>query len=210
MSTDTQESSTTELPHPGTWTIDPAHSSVNFSARHLGLSKVRGQFGEFTGTIEVGADDHLNSGVNVAIHTHSVTTGSEQRDGHLRSPDFLDVANHPTMDFVGRSVKRHGEDYKLSGDLTIRGTTQPVVLDVEFVGVGPDPLSGGQRVAFSGVTTINRDDFGLTWSAPMETGQILVGKKITIELEIAATDAAVEPQEEIQDDAASPGVEGTL
>jgi len=211
MSTDTQASdTTTELPHPGTWTIDPAHSSVNFSARHLGLSKVRGQFGEFSGTIEVGSDDHLQSGVNVAIHTNSVNTGSEQRDGHLRSPDFLDVANHPTMDFAGRSVERHGEDYKLSGDLTIRGTTQPVVLDVTFEGVGPDPFSGGQRMAFSGVTTINRDDFGLTWSAPMETGQILVGKKVTIELDIAATDAKVEPQEEIQDDAASPQVEGNL
>lgn len=210
MSTDIQETSTTDLPHAGTWTIDPAHSSVNFSARHLGLSKVRGQFGEFTGTIEVGDDDHLRSGVTVAIHTHSVDTGSQQRDEHLRSPDFLDVANHPTMDFVGHSVQRDGDDYKLSGDLSIRGTTKPVVLDVAFEGVGPDPFSGGQRVAFSGSTTINRDDFGLTWSAPMETGQILVGKKVTIELDIAATDAAVEPQEEIQDDAASPEVEGTL
>ncbi len=209
MSVTTLDTGTTELPAPGTWTIDPAHSSVNFSARHLGLSKVRGRFGEFTGDLEI-ADDHLDSKVTVAIHTHSVDSGMPMRDDHLRSPDFLDVANHPTMDFVSTSVERHGDDYKLAGDLTIRGVTRPVVLDVEFHGLVPDPMHGGQRIGFSGRTEFNREDFGLTWNAPLETGQILVGKKVTIELEIVATAAPVESPKEIQQDAASPEVQPTL
>jgi polyisoprenoid-binding protein YceI len=204
MSVDTEVTGRTEdLPAPGTWIIDPHHSSVSFSARHLGLSKVRGSFGEFSGTLEVG-EEPTDSGVSVQIHTHSVYTGTPTRDDHLRSPDFLDVENFPTMDFVSRGVERSGDGYTLTGDLTIRGTTRPVTLDVEFEGLAPDPMSGGQRVAFSAETSINRDDFGLTWNAPLETGQILVGKKVNIELEVVATSKPMESPEEVQEEAASP------
>jgi polyisoprenoid-binding protein YceI len=196
---------TTHVPPPGTWVIDPSHSSVNFSARHLGLSKVRGHFAEFEGTIEVG-EDPLDSSVQVAIHTHSVGTGTPQRDDHLRSPDFLDVANHPTMDFVSRSVERVGDGYRLTGDLTIRGVTRPVTLDVEFLGVIPDPMSGGRRMSFEARTEINREDFGLTWNAPLETGQILVGKKVTIELGVSATSAPAESADEVREEASSASV----
>lgn len=203
MSADTETlASNEQLPAPGTWMIDPAHSSVSFSARHLGLSKVRGSFGEFNGTIEV-ADDHLDSAITVEIHTQSVYTGQQMRDDHLRSPDFLDVANHPTMDFVSRGIERSGDGYRMTGDLTIRGTTRPVSLDVDFEGLAPDPMSGGQRIGFSAETSINREDFGLTWNAPLETGQILVGKKVNIDLEIVATSKPMESPEEVQQDAAS-------
>lgn len=203
MSADTTTTiETLELPPPGVWKIDPAHSSVNFSARHLGLSKVRGRFDHFEGTVEV-TDDHLASNVRVAIHTQSVFTGTSDRDAHLRSADFLDVENFPTMDFVSSKIDGEGRHYQLAGDLTIRGTTLPVTLDVEFEGVGPDPMGGGQRMAFSARTSINREDFGLTWNAPLATGQILVGKRVDIELEVSATTQPTESTEEIRDDASS-------
>jgi len=193
---------TEQLPAAGTWRIDPAHSSLNFSARHLGLSKVRGHFASFGGTLTIG-DVPTTSSVDVQIHTESVDTGQEQRDGHLRSADFLDVAKHPTMDFRGHTVTDTGRGYQLAGDLTIRGTTRPVTLDVEYGGLVPDPMSGGHRVAFEARTTIDRRDFGLTWSAPLETGQILVGNKVDIELDIVATDQPMESPAEVQEDAAS-------
>jgi polyisoprenoid-binding protein YceI len=203
MSVDTEQlAGTGRLPSPGTWTIDPVHSSVNFSARHLGLSKVRGRFTEFEGTVEVG-EDPLGSLVTVAISTHSVSTGTDQRDDHLRSPDFLDVASHPTLDFVSRSIEKDGDAYRMTGDLTIRGVTRPVTLDLEFLGVVPDPMSGGERMSFEARTRINREDFGLTWSAPLETGQILVGKKVDIELEVVATSQPMESADEVRQDAAS-------
>ena len=191
-----------QQPRAGTWYIDPVHSSVNFSARHLGLSKVRGVFGSFGGTITV-ADEVTGSQVDVQVHTESVDTGQEQRDAHLRSPDFLDIANHPTMDFRGHTVEDTGDGYRLVGDLTIRGTTRPVTLDVEYGGLIPDPLSGGHRIAFNATTSIDRRDFGLTWNAPLETGQILVGHRVTIELDVVAGDQRPKSPEETQAEAAS-------
>lgn len=202
MTDTTTTAQSEQLPSAGTWQIDPAHSSLNFSARHLGLSRVRGHFASFTGTITVG-DTPTASNVDVQIHTESVSTNQEQRDGHLKSADFLDVANHPTMDFRGHTVEDAGGGYRLAGDLTIRGTTRPVTLDVEYGGLIPDPMSGGHRIGFNATTSIDRREFGLTWSAPLESGQILVGNKIDIELDIVATDQAMESPEEIQEDAAS-------
>ena len=198
MSTDTIQT----LPGTGTWQIDAAHSSVSFSARHLGLSKVRGSFDEFEGSITIG-DEPEGSRIEVQIATGSIRTGQAQRDEHLRSPDFLDVAGAPDMTFRSTRVERKGSDWLLEGDLTIRGTTNPVTLDVEYLGVADDPMSGGQRMAFEAVTSIDRRDFGLTWSAPLETGQILVGNKVDIALEIAATSAAMESPDEVREDAAS-------
>jgi polyisoprenoid-binding protein YceI len=175
----------TDLPAPGTWYLDLAHSSVNFTARHLMVSKVRGRFNFFEGTIEVGATPEESS-VTASIAADTVYTGQEQRDGHLRSPDFFDVATHPRIEFRSTRVERKGSDWLLHGDLTIRDVTRPVVLDVEFFGLATDPW-GGTRMAFNAVTSIDREAFGLTWNQVLEGGRLLVSKKIDVELEIQAT-----------------------
>ncbi len=177
----------TGLPAPGAWHIDLAHSSVNFTARHLMVSKVRGRFGFFEGTIEIGASPE-GSSVVASVSAESLDTGQGQRDGHLRSPDFFDVATHPRIEFRSTRVEPKGSDWLLHGDLTIRGVTRPVVLDLEFYGVAADPY-GGTRIAFSAATSIDREDFGLTWNQVLEGGKLLVSRKIDIELEIQATDS---------------------
>jgi len=181
----TVEPASTELPAAGTWYIDLAHSSVNFTARHLMVSKVRGRFGFFEGTIEVG-DSPERSTVSATIDVGTVDTGQQQRDGHLRSPDFFDVDTHPRMEFRSSRVEPKGSDWLVHGDLTIRDVTRPVVLDVEFFGVATDPW-GGTRMAFTAGTSLDREDFGLTYNQVLEGGRLLVSKKIDIELEIQAT-----------------------
>ncbi|MHB8512571.1 MAG: YceI family protein [Actinomycetota bacterium] len=173
------------LPDTGTWKLDLGHSSVSVIARHLMVSKVRGLFRDFEGTITVD-EVPANSKVDVSIKAASIDTGIEQRDQHLRSADFLDVENYPAITFRGAGVEQtSGSTFKLHGDLTIRGVTQPVVLDVEYNGVQDDPW-GGKRAGFSATTEINRDDWGVSWNQVIETGGVVVGKKLKVELEIEA------------------------
>jgi polyisoprenoid-binding protein YceI len=171
-----------ELPAAGTWVIDLSHSSVNFKVKHLGVAKTRGRFTQFEGTVQVG-EDPKDTTVAVSIDTGSVDTHDSGRDDHLRSADFFDVANHPTMTFRSTGVSGTGDSWTLDGDLTIAGVTKAVSLDVEFEGLASDPW-GGSRAGFSAKTTVNREDFGLTWNTALEAGGFLVGKNVSIELEV--------------------------
>lgn len=172
---------------PGTWTIDPSHSTVSFVARHLVITKVRGTFGEVSGTVAI-AEEKLASTVTATIGMQSVSTGDEGRDGHLKSADFFDVETYPTMTFASSAIRGDGAEYVLTGDLTIKGVTKSIELDLEFEGVSPDPW-GGTRVGFSAKGEINRRDFGLDFDVKIDTGGALVSEKIKIELEIQAVKA---------------------
>ncbi len=172
------------VPAPGNYQIDPSHSSVEAVARHLMVSKVRGRFGVFSGTIVV-ADDVAQSRVEVEIDATSVDTRDAQRDGHLRSGDFLDVERFPTLTFVSTQVDRDGDDWKVRGDLTIRDVTNAVTLDVEYLGQLSDPW-GNTRAAFSATTRLDRESFGMTWNQALEAGGVMVSKTLNIELEIEA------------------------
>ncbi len=168
------------------WTFDLAHSSVEFTVRHMVVSKVRGRFTKWGGALEMDETDPTRTNVDVAIEAASVDTGVEQRDAHLRSADFFDVERYPAIAFSSRAVERAGERaYRLSGDLTIHGVTRPVTLDVEFAGSARDPW-GGVRAGFSARTTIDRKDFGLTYNQLLETGGVLVGEKVEIGIEVEA------------------------
>jgi polyisoprenoid-binding protein YceI len=175
-------------PEAGTWAIDPAHTRLGFVARHLMVSKVRGSFASFTGTIEV-ADDLTQSKVDVSIDTASVTTGAEDRDNHLRSGDFFDVENFPTMKFQSTEINDLGDGkYEVIGDLTIKDVTKPVTLDTTYLGIISDPWGNGKAL-LEASTKIDREEWGLTWNAPLETGGVLVSKEVTIELEVQAAKA---------------------
>jgi polyisoprenoid-binding protein YceI len=167
----------TELP-AGTWALDPTHSEVGFVARHLMVTKVRGSFGEVTGTVTV-KDDVLDSVADVTIRTGSVSSGTADRDAHLRSADFFDVENHPEMRFVSTSFT--GDT--LVGDLTIKGITKPVTLDVDFNGVATDPW-GNTKAAFEAEGEIDRTQWGLNWNAALEAGGVLVSEKIKLKLDV--------------------------
>lgn len=175
--------STPEIP-AGTWTIDPSHSEVSFSVRHLMVAKVRGTFETFEGTLTI-AEDPLASSVEASIDLASINTRDEQRDGHLRSPDFFETETYPTMTFRSTSVTADGDDFKVIGDLTLKGTTRQVELDLEFNGVHPDPW-GGTRAGFSAETEISRKDFGVDFEVPMDGPGVVVGDKIKVMLEIEA------------------------
>jgi polyisoprenoid-binding protein YceI len=162
----------------GTWTIDPTHTEVGFVARHLMVSKVRGSFTDVSGTVEV-AEDVSASVANVVIKTASVSTGTADRDGHLRSADFFDVETFPEMTFV--STGFDGET--LTGDLTIKDVTKPVTLDVEFNGVATDPW-GNEKAGFEATADINRTDWNLNWNAALEKGGVLVSEKIKLVLDV--------------------------
>ena len=168
----------------GTWNIDPSHSEVGFSVRHVMISKVRGRFTGFTGTITVG-EDPLASSVTVEIDASTITTGDDNRDNHLRSADFFESDKHPTWTFTSTSVTPKGSDFVVAGDLTIHGVTRPVSLDLEFNGVNPDPW-GGTRSGFSATTELSRKDFGLEFNIPVDGGGVVVGDKVKVELEIEA------------------------
>jgi polyisoprenoid-binding protein YceI len=172
------------LPVAGTYAIDPSHSTLGFSVRHLGISKVRGRFAAVEGTITVAENPAASSAV-ASIPAASVDTRDAGRDEHLRSADFFDVEHHPTIDFRSTGVRQEGSDWKVDGELTIRGTTRPVTLDVEYEGTAIDPW-GNTKVGFSATTEIDREEFGLTWNQALETGGVLVGRRITVELEVQA------------------------
>ncbi len=174
----------TELP-AGTWEIDPIHSSAEFSVRHMMVSKVKGRFAKLSGTITVGEDPHASS-VDATIEAASVDTHDVNRDNHLRSADFLDVENYPTITFRSTGVRQGSSGHILDGELTLHGVTRPVELDLEHNGSGPDPY-GGMRTGFSATTQIDRSDFGLNFNGTIEaTGGALVGDRIAIALEIEA------------------------
>jgi polyisoprenoid-binding protein YceI len=184
-------SEATVLIPAGIWEIDPAHSSANFSARHLMVSKVRGRFTSFHGTITV-PDAAVQSSVNVVIDTASIDTRDDNRDTHLKSPDFLDVEKYPTITFESTGVSAlSGEHFTLSGNLTIREVTRPVELAVEFNGIQQDPW-GGTRAGFDAKTEFSRKDFGLEWNVALEGGGVLVGDRVTVELEVEAVKQADE------------------
>lgn len=165
----------------GIWIFDKHHTTIGFVARHMMVTKVRGTFGEFDGKVEV-AEDPTASRVDVSIAAESVRTGSPERDAHLRSPDFFDVENYPQLKFVSTGVERDGDQWKLLGDLTIKGVTRPVVLDVTFEGTATNPF-GKTVAAFTASTEVEREDWGLTWNLALEAGSVLVSKKARIEIE---------------------------
>jgi polyisoprenoid-binding protein YceI len=174
---------------PGTWTVDPSHSTVGFVARHLMVTKVRGRFTGVAGTVQI-ADDPLQSSVTATVDTATVTTGDDGRDGHLRSADFFDVEQHPTMTFVSTGIAAgRGGRFELSGDLTIKGVTRPVTFDLEVDGVSTDPW-GNTKAGFTATTEINRREWGLEWNVALDTGGVLVGEKIKIELDIQLAKSA--------------------
>jgi polyisoprenoid-binding protein YceI len=171
----------------GNWKIDPAHTLVEFEARHMMLTKVRGRFSDVSGTIVVDEEQPENSRVEVTMDARSIDTRSADRDAHLRSEDFLDVERYPAVTFRSTRVKgahdEPGDAFRVVGDLTIRDQTREVVLDCRFEGHGTDPW-GGERAGFNARTKIDRRDWGLTWNQALETGGILVGNEIRIELEV--------------------------
>ena len=168
----------------GTWTIDPVHSEVSFVVRHMMVSKVRGRFDKFEGTI-VTTPDPLQSSVTATVDLSSVNTGEPNRDNHIRSADFFEVESHPMMTFRSTGVRPDGDDFLLDGDLTIRGTTKPVTLKLEVNGFGPDAF-GGTRVGFSASGEINRHDFGVSFNGPIPGAGsgVIVSEKVAITIEI--------------------------
>ena len=175
--------------YAGTYTIDPAHSEIGFTARHAMVTKVRGQFGAFDGTATIDEANPSSSKVELSIDVTSVDTGSVDRDGHLKSADFFDAETYPTITFTSTDVKRDGSDWTITGDLTIKDVTKPVTIEFEQTGSAVDPF-GNTRVGFEGETTINRKDWGLTWNAALEAGGVLVSDKVTLELEVSAIKSA--------------------
>ena len=170
----------------GRWEIDSSHSSLHFSVRHLVIAKVRGSFERWSGTIQVPDGDFSKATVAVTIDASSIETGVADRDAHLKSADFFDVAQFPELRFVAKRVQpRSGADIDVVGDLTIKGITREVILQVEQNGQAKDPW-GNLRVAFSAKTAIDRKDFGLTWNKALETGGVMVGDRVEIEAEIQA------------------------
>jgi polyisoprenoid-binding protein YceI len=172
-----------------TWKLDPSHTSVEFSAKHLMITTVRGSIADVEGTIEIDERHPAKSSVEAVLKGASLDTRSGQRDDHLRSADFLDVANFPIITFKSNRIQGSKEEFKLTGDLTIRGTTKEVTLDVTFEGSGKDPW-GGERVGFAATGKIDRRDFGLTWNQALETGGVVVGNEIKIRIEAQATKTA--------------------
>ena len=166
------------------WIIDPAHSHIHFSVRHMMISTVRGRFNEFTGTIEFDEANPLNSTVDVTINTPSIDTREKKRDDHLRSPDFFEVEKYPHIIFKSKRIEQTGDkNGHLIGDLTIRDVTKEVTLDVEYAGQAKSPW-GMTSAGFTASAPINREDFGLKWNQPLETGGFLVGDKIKIDIEV--------------------------
>jgi len=172
------------------WTIDPMHTQVEFSAKHMGIMTVKGHITGVQAAIDFNEDDFTASSVDATIDTRTLTTNDERRDGHLKSPDFLDVDQFPTIAFKSTRIEHAAHDkYKMTGDLTIRGVTRPVTLDVVYSGQGKDPM-GNVHAGFSANATINRKDWGLTWNVALETGGLLVGEEVKLALEVEAIKAA--------------------
>ncbi len=183
MTTTIRTAAGTEVP-VGTWDIDPAHSSIEFTVRHLGLSKVRGSFRQFSGTLTI-ADDPVLSAATATIDLASVDTGNDDRDTHLRSTDFFDTDRHPEMVFASTGVRPDGDGWVLEGDLTIGSTTKPIELDLEVHGVADDPY-GNHKAGFSATGSLSRKAYGIDFDAPAGADRVLIGDKVTLELEIQA------------------------
>ncbi|MBL1069188.1 YceI family protein [Streptomyces sp. 7-21] len=174
----------------GTYTIDPAHTSIGFVARHAMVTKVRGTFNEFEGSVTIDKDEPSRSRVTVTIKADSIDTRNKDRDAHLRSNDFLAMDQYPEITFVSTGVRQTGDtSLELTGDLTIRGVTRSVTIPFEFEGAAADPF-GNVRIGFSGSTKINRKDFGVTWNAALETGGVLVSDQVTLEFDVSAVKSA--------------------
>jgi polyisoprenoid-binding protein YceI len=173
------------------WNLDTVHSGINFSVRHMVVSKVRGRFTTFNGKVELDESDLARSIVEATIDASSIDTGTAQRDDHLRSADFFDVEHFPEIRFRSTRIEKLGKDdrYQLTGELTIRGVTREIALDAEYGGRGKDPW-GNERVGFTARGTLDRKDFGLKWNQALETGGVLVSDRVEIELEVQAVRAA--------------------
>ena len=170
----------------GTYAIDPSHSRIGFVARHAMVTRVRGSFDEFEGTGHFDADDASKIKLDLTIKAESIDTRNDDRDGHLRSNDFFDMDNYPEITFASTQVEKvDNETYRVTGNLTIKGTTKPVTIDFDYHGAATDPF-GNQRIGLEGSATINRKDWGVEWNAPLETGGVLVGEKVTLEIEVSA------------------------
>ncbi len=180
---DTASTAVTDL--SGDYTIDPSHTRIGFSARHAMVTKVRGHFDDFEGTAHVDTANPANSSVKVLIKAASVTTGNEQRDGHLKTPDFFDIENHPEITFVSTNVERDGDEWEITGDLTINGVTKSVTIPFEETGSAKDPF-GNTRVGFEGGVTIDRTEWNLLFNAALETGGVLVSEKVKLEFDVSA------------------------
>lgn len=166
------------------WQLDPSHSHVGFAVKHLMVSTVRGQFHQYSATIDLDTADLTKARIRAEIDVASIDTREEKRDEHLRSADFFDAAQHPKIVFVSKSITRvDDETYRVIGDMTIRGTTREVTLDAEYAGVQKDPW-GGTRTGFSLTGSVDRREFGLTWNAALETGGVLVGDKVKLAIEV--------------------------
>ena len=169
----------------GSYTLDPAHTRIGFVARHAMVTKVRGAFNEFEGTATLDGANPANSSAQVTISTASIDTRNAQRDGHLRSNDFLAMDEYPQITFVSTGARQVDEStFELTGDLTIKGVTNPITIPFSFEGAAKDPF-GNLRVGFEGAVTINRKDYGITWNAALETGGVLVSDKVTLEFELS-------------------------
>jgi polyisoprenoid-binding protein YceI len=171
------------------YTIDPIHSHVGFSVRHLMIATVRGRFTRYKGTAKLDANDFTKSTFVGEIDATSVDTGNEQRDGHLKSPDFFDVAKFPTITFESTSVAKKGEHYAVTGNLTMRGVAKPLTLDVEWAGIATNPRSGAKPAGFSARGQINRKDFGIAFNVPMDGG-FMVSETVNLELDFEAAEGA--------------------
>ncbi len=184
--TNTNTSPATLADLAGSWTIDASHTRIGFVARHAMVTKVRGAFNEFEGTAVIDGEDFTKSTASLTIQATSIDTRNEQRDGHLRSNDFLGMDEFPEITFASTGVKHTGDTtLELTGDLTIKGTTNSVTVPFDFEGTATDPF-GNLRAGFEGSVVINRKDYGITWNAALETGGVLVSEKITLEFEVSA------------------------
>ena len=171
--------------YAGTWAIDPSHSRLGFETRHAVITKVRGHFSDFEGTISVDPANVSASTATVSAKLASIDTGNADRDGHLRSADFFDTDNNALLTFVAKSFKQAGDDFVVAGELTIKGVTQPIDLNVELTGTAVDPF-GNTRAGFEGTGELSRKDFGLTWNVALEAGGFLVSDHIKLQLDISA------------------------
>jgi polyisoprenoid-binding protein YceI len=168
------------------WNIDKSHSSLEFTVKHMMISKVKGVFNDFDATVEADVNDLTDATVEFSVDLKSIDTRNEDRDNHLRSNDFFDIENHPKMTFVATDIKKKSDnEYDVVGDLSLRGVTKPVTFDLTMEGVHKDPW-GNEVAGFSGSTKLNRKDFGLVWNAALETGGVLVGEEVKINIELEA------------------------
>ena len=174
----------------GTWTLDDTHTRLGFVTRHAMITKVRGSFNDFTGTVTVPESGISGAEAKVTINASSIDTRNADRDGHLKSNDFFDMENHPEITFTSTSIAPNGDGgVDVTGDLTIKGTTKSVTIPFEYGGTATDPF-GNLRAGFEGTTVVERKDFGLSWNAPLEAGGVLVSEKVTLEIEVSAIKSA--------------------